>query len=64
MLRKAREHRGLTQAQFAAKMNVTQGAVHQWENAPTAITIDRLIRICEGLEFVLDLNMTPVERLK
>lgn len=45
----AREHAGLTQAQLAARMGITQPVVAYWEREPVALRIEQLAALADAL---------------
>jgi len=50
-LRAIRESSGLNQSELADRAGVTQGAVSQWENGRTAISLpvlSRVLDVCSG----------------
>lgn len=51
-----RKHRNLTQEQLAEALGVTQGAVSQWENRTSDITLSKIAEIARVLH-------TSIERL-
>lgn len=53
-IRQLRKKQNLTQAKLAAQLNVTQGAVAQWENGLTTPTIEMLIMIAKVLHCTID----------
>jgi ribosome-binding protein aMBF1 (putative translation factor) len=57
-VRRAREDRGLTQAELAARIGSTQPALARLESGGVTPTLDMLRRIAEalGLELVVDLR--------
>ena len=53
-LRKIRELKGLTQAQFAAEVGLTQSAISQFEDGRRSPSIESLIGISMALNVPLD----------
>lgn len=55
MIRRAREERGVTQAQLAVRAGTTQSAISRLEADLLSPTVDHLVRIvaCLGCELVL-----------
>lgn len=53
-IRERRKKQNMTQAEFAAQLNVTQGAVAQWENGLTTPTIETLMAIAKVLQCTID----------
>lgn len=53
-IREKRKQQNMTQAELAAQLNVTQGAVAQWENELTTPTIEMLIMIAKVLHCTID----------
>lgn len=51
---KLRNKLGLTQVQFAARLNVTQGAVSQWETGRTMPDTFQLLSIAKALDIPVD----------
>lgn len=49
-----RKSRGLTQIEFAKRLNVTQGAVSQWENGRTMPDTYQLLRIAKAFDITVD----------
>lgn len=49
-----RKSRGLTQVEFAKRLNVTQGAVSQWENGRTMPDTYQLLRIAKAFDITVD----------
>jgi transcriptional regulator with XRE-family HTH domain len=50
----AREQAGLTQAQLAARMGVTQPVVAYWEREPVALRIEQLAALADALDVSAD----------
>jgi transcriptional regulator with XRE-family HTH domain len=50
----AREHAGLTQAELAARMGVTQPVVAYWEREPVALRIEQLAALADALGVTID----------
>lgn len=50
----------MTQKEFAAYMNVSQGMVSRWESREYNFTIKTLNEICQKLNLHLQLDLTPV----
>lgn len=48
---------GMTQAEFASFMGVTQGMVSKWESRDYNFTIRSLNEICQKLELTLSVNI-------
>lgn len=53
-IREAREKAGMTQAEFARALGVTQGAVYQWENGLTSPRLKVLVTMAELLKVPLN----------
>ena len=53
-IRERRKKKNMTQAEFAAQLNVTQGAVAQWENGLTTPAIETLMAIAKVLQCTID----------
>lgn len=53
-IRELRKQRRYSQAQLAKKLNVTQGAVSQWENGQTVPAADQLISIASLFGVTVD----------
>lgn len=51
---KARELAGLTQAQVAARMGVTQPVIAYWEREPVALRIEQLAALADALGISAD----------
>lgn len=49
----ARRRKGMSQADLAKMMDVSQGLVSRWESGQCNFTIDRLATICEALNLNL-----------
>ena len=49
MIKKLREENGMTQAELATHLGITQSAVAQWEMGITKPAIDKLLKIAEYL---------------
>ncbi len=47
MIKKRREENGMTQAELAARLGVSQGAVSQWESGATQPEIKHLVKMSE-----------------
>lgn len=54
-----RIQKGLTQDQLAHKINFPVQRIPGIENGETNITLDRLLKVCEGLE--VELTFTPIQ---
>lgn len=50
----AREKAGITQYELAKRLNVTQGAVSQWESGQTKPRSDMLVRLADTLGVTVD----------
>jgi len=50
----AREQAGLTQAELAARMGVTQPVVAYWEREPVALRIEQLAALADALDVSAD----------
>ena len=50
----------MTQKEFAAYMNVSQGMVSRWESREYNFTIKTLNEICQKLNLHLQLDLTPI----
>ena len=59
-IKKIRKELHLTQKEFAAYMNVSQGMVSRWESREYNFTIKTLNEICQKLNLHLQLDLTPV----
>lgn len=46
-IKSLRKKKGLSQAQIAIKLGITQGAVSQWENGLTEPAVDQLIALAK-----------------
>lgn len=57
VIAKKRLELGMTQKQFADKMQVSQGMVSKWESEDYNFTIESLAQIAEKLELQLDICM-------
>lgn len=55
---KKRLELGMTQKEFAEKLQVSQGMVSKWESEDYNFTIESLAHIAEKLELQLDISMT------
>lgn len=55
---KKRLEYGMTQKEFAQKMQVSQGMVSKWESEDYNFTIESLAQIAEKLEWNLDITLT------
>ena len=53
-IRERRKKQNMTQAELAAQLNVTQGAVAQWENGLTTPAIETLMAIAKVLQCTID----------
>ena len=53
-LEQIRKEKGISQSQLATKMNVTQGAVSQWENGQVKPRADTLIKLAAILGCTVD----------
>ena len=53
-IKDARKQRGLTQTELAQLINVTQGAISQWENGNSRPTLDNLVAIARALNCSID----------
>lgn len=53
-LKNIREKKGISQAQLAAMLGVTQGAVSAWETGRWEPSIDALKKIAQILEVTVD----------
>ncbi len=53
-IRELRKQRRYSQAQLAKKLNVTQGAVSQWENEQTVPAADQLVSIASLFGVTVD----------
>lgn len=53
-IKDARKQRGLTQTELAQLINVTQGAISQWENGNSRPTLDNLVAIARALGCKVD----------
>lgn len=49
---------GMTQKEFAEKMQVSQGMVSKWESEDYNFTIESLAQIAEKLDLQLDISLT------
>ena len=47
MIEKSRKEAGMTQAELAAKLGVSQGAISQWESGATQPEIKHLVKMSE-----------------
>lgn len=47
IIKSLRKKKGLSQAQIAIKLGITQGAVSQWENGLTEPAVDQLIALAK-----------------
>ena len=56
---KKRLEYGMTQKEFAKKLNVSQGMVSKWESEDYNFTIESLAQIAEKLELNLEISLTP-----
>ena len=57
-----REQRGISQAQLAAMLGITQGAVSQWENGTAKPTFDNIKKLAAVLNCTVDdLLKEPLE---
>jgi len=56
LIREARRHAGLTQAQLAARLGTRQSAVSNWERGLDVPRVDTLARILEACGFEADLT--------
>ena len=54
MIKKLREEKGITQAELATRLGITQSAVAQWEKGITKPAIDKLLKIAEYLGCTVD----------
>lgn len=63
-IKNIREDKGVTQAELAKRLNVTQGAVSQWELGITKPRADVLLKLSSILECTVDellgIEKTPV----
>ena len=59
-IKKIRKELHLTQKEFAAYMNVSQGMVSRWESREYNFTIKTLNEICQKLNLHLQLDLTPI----
>ena len=53
-IKKKREGLGLSQTELARKLDVTQGAVSQWENGTSRPDIDSLLRLADVFNCTID----------
>lgn len=53
-LEQIRKEKGISQSQLATKMNVTQGAVSQWENGQVKPRAGTLIKLAAVLGCTVD----------
>lgn len=58
-IEKERARRGMTQAEFASLLGVTQAQVSKWENGDANFTLKRLSEIAAKLELKLSCSLTP-----
>lgn len=56
---KKRLEYGMTQKEFAKKLNVSQGMISKWESEDYNFTIESLAQIAEKLELNLEISLTP-----
>lgn len=52
-IKSLRKKKGLSQAQIALKLGITQGAVSQWENGLTEPAVDQLIALAKIFDVTL-----------
>lgn len=52
-IKSLRKKKGLSQAQIARKLGITQGAVSQWENGLTEPAVDQLIALAKIFDVTL-----------
>lgn len=50
----AREKAGISQSELAKQLDVTQGAVSQWESGQTRPRSDMLVRLADALKCTVD----------
>lgn len=58
-----RHELSMTQAEFAAKMGVSQGMVSKWESGEYNFTIATLNNICEKLDLIFEPMIKEKERI-
>jgi transcriptional regulator with XRE-family HTH domain len=59
LLRRAREARGLTQGELAARAGTSQEQVSRWESGKRSPTVDQLARLLAVLGYELTLQEVP-----
>jgi HTH-type transcriptional regulator/antitoxin HipB len=66
VLRGRRKARGMSQAELAAKLNVSQSRLSTLESDPAGLTLDRLLVLAAvlGLEIVVQDRASPSGRRK
>ncbi len=66
VLRGRRKARGMSQAELAAKLNVSQSRLSTLESDPAGLTVERLLALAGvlGLEIVIQDRAAPTERRK
>lgn len=67
ILKLMRKEKNVTQKELAKRLNVSQGAISQYENGQTDLTMKQIKEICEALEqplnkwFIISLGMVAKE---
>ena len=56
---KARIDKGMTQTEFAEYMDVSQTMVSKWESEDYNFTIESLAKICEKLDWEMNVDIKP-----
>jgi HTH-type transcriptional regulator/antitoxin HipB len=66
VLRGRRKARGMSQAELAAKLNISQSRLSTLESDPATLTLDRLLALASllGLELVVEDRATTADRRK
>jgi DNA-binding XRE family transcriptional regulator len=59
-----RKQRGLTQKDLAEKTGTTQAVISRLENVSVHCSLESVIRLAEGLNAVVELKITPLEKLQ